>query len=312
MAERFQPEKVLPPIMATLFLLFVATQFPPLLVMIGVLIPVPLIFAYIQLGRRPGITLLALVFIVLFAMLGPKQAILFFTEYAVLAGIMAETIRLRLPFDKCILLSTFVSAIFFIILLFFILIDRESTLTEFFQGQIKGYFEQSMEALKTMGNSDDLKVMREFSNKVSGSLAKLYPSLIIVGVFITAVINYYTIRFLWGRVYDVNLFHSARFSEWVLSDKMLWVFISSSGLSFLFDNTLGDIALNVLFITLISYFLQGLAILVYFLESRNVSVFFWVPIFFVIVFQPLLIGAAIGLGIFDVWMDIRKIRGSEG
>ena len=93
---------------------------------------------------------------------------------------------------------------------------------------------------------------------------------------------------------------------------MLWVFISSSGLSFLFDNTLGDIALNVLFITLISYFLQGLAILVYFLESRNVSVFFWVPIFLVIVFQPLLIGAAIGLGIFDVWMDIRKIRGSEG
>jgi uncharacterized protein YybS (DUF2232 family) len=51
-----------------------------------------------------------------------------------------------------------------------------------------------------------------------------------------------------------------------------------------------------------------LAILIYFLESRNVPVFFWVLIFFVIVFQPLLIGAGIGLGVFDTWMDLRKIR----
>jgi uncharacterized protein YybS (DUF2232 family) len=56
------------------------------------------------------------------------------------------------------------------------------------------------------------------------------------------------------------------------------------------------------------YFLQGLAILIHFLESRNVPVFFWTLIFFVIVLQPLLIGVAVGLGIFDIWIDLRKIR----
>jgi hypothetical protein len=36
--------------------------------------------------------------------------------------------------------------------------------------------------------------------------------------------------------------------------------------------------------------------------------FFWVLIFFVIIIQPLLVGASIGLGVFDAWMDLRKVR----
>ena len=50
------------------------------------------------------------------------------------------------------------------------------------------------------------------------------------------------------------------------------------------------------------------SLIISFLESRKVPVFFWILIFIVIVFQPLLIGATIGLGIFDIWMDMRKVR----
>ena len=126
------------------------------------------------------------------------------------------------------------------------------------------------------------------------------------------MINYYTIRFLWSRIYSSDLFHPARFSGWIVPDQIVWVFIGSGALSFLVDNSLGAIAMNLFLIVLVVYFLQGLATIIYFLESRNVPVFFWVLIFFVIVFQPLLIGAAIGLGIFDTWMDVRKIRADQG
>ena len=117
---------------------------------------------------------------------------------------------------------------------------------------------------------------------------------------------------MWGRINGLDLFHHpARFSGWVIPDQAVWVFIGSGILSFLADNILGAIAMNFFFITLIVYFLQGLAILIYFLVSRNVPFFFWVLIFFVIVFQPLLIGAGIALGIFDTWMDLRKIRANR-
>jgi uncharacterized protein YybS (DUF2232 family) len=307
--DRSQLERSLLPVVCVFVLLAIVLLVPPLAVMIGVLIPVPLIFVYMQMGRRLGLVLLAAVFLVLYTFIGPKQAVLFFTEYAVLAGVMAETIRFRLSFDKCIIFSTLVSAVLSVTLLLFVFNDREATFTEFFQKQIEGHFAQSIEALKEMGDKpEELKAMQDFSDKASGSLAQCYPSFIVIGSFITALINYYSIRFLWGRIYGYDLFHQAKFSSWFVSDQVVWALIGSSTIFFLNDNILGAVGLNLLILALVVYFFQGLSLIIYFLESRNVPVFFWVLIFVVIVFQPLLIGASIGLGIFDIWMDMRKVR----
>jgi uncharacterized protein YybS (DUF2232 family) len=116
------------------------------------------------------------------------------------------------------------------------------------------------------------------------------------------------VRLLWSRIYGPGLFHPARFSGWVAPEQAIWVLIGSGGLLFFAEGILGVLGLNLLSLVLVIYFLQGLAILIHFLDSRNVPVFFWILIFFVIVLQPLLIGVAVGLGIFDAWIDLRKIR----
>jgi uncharacterized protein YybS (DUF2232 family) len=306
---KLKPEKVLLLVVIFFVLLFLAALVPAFSLMIGVLIPVPLTFVYIHFGRRSGLALLALIFVALYSLMGPKQAALFFTEYAVLAGLMAETIRFRFSFDKCVLLSAMASALLSIALLVFVFTDREATLLEFFHEQIDGHFAQSIESLKAMGDKpEELKMVQDFAAKASGSLALAYPAFIFFGSFITALINYYSIRFLWARIYSYNLFNEMRFSGWVLPDKVIWVLIGSSALFFLTDNVLATIGINFLLIAMAAYFFQGLAIIIYFLESRNVPVFFWVLIFFVIIIQPLLVGASIGLGVFDAWMDLRKVR----
>jgi len=306
---QLKPEKGLLLIAILLVFLFLVALVPALSVLIGVLIPVPLIFVYIHFGRRPGLVLLALIFVVLFTLMGPRQAILFFTEYAVLASVMAEAIRFRLSFDKCIALSALVSAVLSIVLLLFVFTDREATLLEFFQKQIDGHFAQSIESLKAIGDkSEELKVVQDFADKTSGSLAQAYPSFIVLGTFVTALINYYATRFLWGRIYGYDIFHEARYSGWVIPDQVIWILIGSSAVFLLADNALGSIGINLLLMTLVAYFIQGMAITIYFLESRNVPVFFWILMFFVILLQPLLVGVSIGLGVFDTWMDLRKIR----
>jgi len=306
---RLKAEKALLLVVVLLVFLFVVMLAPGLSVMLGILIPIPLTFVYVRFGRRTGLFLLTLIFMVLFILMGPKQAILFFTEYAVLAGVMAETIRFRLSFDKCILFSALVSAALSIALLLFVFVDREATLLEFFQKQVDGHFTQSIEALKAMGDKpEELKVLQDFAGKASGSLVQAYPSFIALGTFITALINYYATRFLWRRIDTYEMFHHARFSGWIVPDQVIWVLIGSSSVFLLADNALGAIGINLLLMTLIAYFFQGLAVAIYFLESRNVPVFFWVLIFFVILLQPLLVGASIGLGVFDTWMDLRKVR----
>ena len=310
MVDRFHPEKALFPVVVILVFLLLAMFVPPLWVVVGALAPVPLIFVYLRWGRGVGMVLLGLVFGVLFSLVGHKQAVLFFAEYAVLAAVLSETIQFKLSFDKCILFSTLVAAALSIFLLLFIFTDRESTLTEFFQEQIEGHFQLSMEALQAMGDKpEELKAMREFANGASGAMAQSYPSFIIIGILVTAIVNYYMVRFLWSRIYGPGLFHPARFSKWVVPEQVIWVLIGSGGVLFFAEGTfLGTLGVNLLSLVLVVYFLQGLAILIHFLDSRNVPVFFWVLIFFVIVLQPLLIGAAVGLGIFDTWLDLRKIR----
>jgi len=310
MVERFHPEKALFPVVVILVFLLLAMFVPPLWVVVGALAPVPLIFVYLRWGRGVGMVLLGLIFGVLFSLVGHTQAVLFFAEYAVLAAVLSETIQFKLSFDKCILFSTLVSAALSMILLLSIFTDQESTLTEFFQEQIEGHFQLSMKALQAMGDKpEELKAMREFANRASDAMAQSYPSFITIGILVTAVFNYYMVRLLWSRIYGPGLFYPARFSKWVAPEQVIWVFIGSGGLLFFADGTfLGTLGVNLLFLVLVVYFLQGLAILIHFLESRNVPVFFWILIFFVIVLQPLLIGVAVGLGIFDAWIDLRKIR----
>ena len=160
MVDRFHPEKALFPVVVILVFLLLAMFVPPLWVVVGALAPVPLIFVYLRWGRGVGMVLLGLIFGVLFSLVGHTQAVLFFAEYAVLAAVLSETIQLKLPFDKCILFSTLVAAALSIVLLLFIFTDRESTLTEFFQEQIEGHFQLSMEALQAMGDKpEELKAM---------------------------------------------------------------------------------------------------------------------------------------------------------
>jgi len=306
---QLKPEKGLLLIAILLVFLLLVALVPALSVLIGVLIPVPLIFVYIRFGRRPGLALLASIFVVLFTLLGPRQATLFLTEYAVLVGVMAEAIRFKLSFDKCISFSALVSASLSIVLLLFVFTDREVTLLEFFQKQIDTHFAQSIESLKAVGDkSEELKVVQDFADKASGSLAQAYPSFIVLGTFLTALINYYATRFLWRRIYGYDIFHEDRFSGWVIPDQVIWVLIGSSAVFLFADNALGSIGINLLLMTIVAYFIQGMAITIYFLESRNVPVFFWILMFFVILLQPLLVGVSVGLGVFDTWMDMRKVR----
>ena len=257
MVGQLKPEKGLLLIAILLVFLFLIALVPALSVLIGVLIPVPLIFVYINFGRRPGLVLLALIFVVLFTLMGPRQATLFLTEYAVLAGVMAEAIRFRLSFDKCISFSALVSAVLSIVLLLFVFTDREATLLEFFQKQIDGHFAQSIESLKAIGDkSEELKVVQDFADKASGSLAQAYPSFIVLGTFVTALINYYATRFLWRRIYDYDMFHEARFSGWVIPDQVIWILIGSSAVFLLADNALGSIGINLLLMTLVAYFFK--------------------------------------------------------
>ena len=109
MDQKPQSQNFLLPVAIVFLLLFVLVVFPPLGALVGILSPFPLAFIFLQRGKQPALVLMALVFGVIWFLVGQKQALLFIAEYAVMAIILGEMIRARFPGDWCIGASALIS-----------------------------------------------------------------------------------------------------------------------------------------------------------------------------------------------------------
>jgi uncharacterized protein YybS (DUF2232 family) len=308
LSDQSQPGKFVLPAILLFAAVITVLIFPPLAALVGILAPAPLIFVYLQRGQVVGFILMGLVFVVLLLLTGPGQAMLFVAEYVVMATILAETVKAQLSMDKCIFLSALGSMVLATMLMV-VLFGGETSLVEFFQQQIMKHFERSMEALKSMGeNQADLDSMQKVFEETSRTFASAYPAFIMVGSLVTAAVNFFLVRFLWIKLYGQTLFRQEKFSEMVLPDFLIWLLILSSASLFFIGSPVGTLGVNLFALAILVYFFQGLAVTVHILESKNAHVLIWVLVFFLIVIQPVLMGLVIGLGVFDIWVDFRKIR----
>ena len=309
MAEPLQPKNLLVPVVLVFVVFFALMVFPPLGALIGVLSPFPLVFIYLQRGRQVGMALIALVFVVLLLLVGANQAMLFLAEYALMALLLGEMIRIQLPGDRCIAISALASGLVSIVLLLVLFGDQDTSVKEFFEEQMRAHFSQSMEAFESVGeNKAEVADMKAFAERTAEGFAASYPAFLLIGSLIGSAANYALLRIAWTRLYGPGLFSGGAFSEWFCSENLIWAFILSSAALFLGEGMVADAGLNVFLVVLVIYFTQGLSIVVFFLKARNVQVFFWFVLFILIFVQPLLIGLVAGLGVFDIWADFRKLR----
>ena len=179
----------------------------------------------------------------------------------------------------------------------------------FFEKQIRLHFAQSMEAFEAAGDSEtDIADMKAFVEKAVGGFASAYPAFVLIGSLISAMANYGLLRVVWGRIYGPGLFSERTFAEWICPENLVWGFIVSSAGLFLGQGMVADAGLNLFVIMLVIYFAQGMSIVTHFLKARKVPVFLWIALFILIFAQPLFIGLVAGIGVFDIWVDFRKIR----
>lgn len=309
MTQDPQPKNLLLPVVLVFALLFALVAFPPLGALVGVLSPFPLVFIFLQRGRQAAIVLVVLIFGVLWFLVGQNQALLFMAEYAVMALVMGEMIRARFPGDWCIGAASLISGVVSILLLVALLGDQDTTVKEFFEKQIRAHFQQSLETFETTGeNKAEVADIKAFVEKTVSGFASTYPAFVLIGSLVSAMVNYGLLRIVWRRFYGPGLFSERTFAEWVCPENLVWGFIASSAALFLGQGMVADVGLNIFVVMLIIYFAQGMSVVIHFLKARKVPVFLWVALFILIFAQPLFIGLVAGIGVFDIWVDFRKIR----
>ena len=271
--------------------------------------PVPIIFVYLTRGKIAGLILIALVFGVILSLKGVGQALLFFAGDAVMALIISETIVYRMSFDKSILFGSLGSWALSLVLVVALFSGGEVPIIDYFQKEIEQYSQQSLQTLETMGeDKETLAAMRDFSQEISRTLASAFPFFIFSGALLGGILNYLLVRFLWTRFYGPGLFSPEKFSDWIFPEQFVWVLIGSGGLYLLAGGFIEILSMNVFLGMLTMYFFQGLAVAIHILRAKNVPVFVWGLMIAMVLFQPLLVGAVIGVGVFDLWGDFRKLK----
>ena len=297
------------PFVLFLAILGVALWFPALGILVGIFTPVPLILIYLQWGKPIGLISMVAVFLVIMSLASPQQAMIFIAEYALVALIMAETIGLSLPYDRSILFSTLGSAALSIILIWTFVADKGMSPVDFFQEEIDRALQQYLESAKDLKDSPvDAEQMKKFASETSRMFAEAFPAIITIGALTVAVINYFSVRFLWLKFYASRYFEAVDFTRWVLPDYWVWPFIFAAGSVFLLDEAGFTVGLNAFLVLLTLYFLQGMAIVHHFLQARNVPRLLWIMIYVLIFVQPIFMGLIMGLGLSDIWLDFRKLR----
>ena len=99
--------------------------------------------------------------------------------------------------------------------------------------------------------------------------------------------------------------------QWQAPELMVWGVIAAGFASFLLKGIVQILAINALIVMVVIYVFHGISIVLFFLKKYNAPSWIRFGIYFLLIFQQIfLLGLAIA-GLFDQWIDFRKIRKTQ-
>ncbi|EHM10269.1 putative membrane protein [Thermanaerovibrio velox DSM 12556] len=146
-------------------------------------------------------------------------------------------------------------------------------------------------------------------------LPDMFPALITMASALDTYLSYTVTRVVARRVSMGALPPLPEFSRWRFPRSVLWAFLFSVVLSVAAGSEGGGVlaqgALNLRIILQMLFFLQGVAVIWYFLRRRGISRGLRFLLVALLVLVPLLSGGAIMVGLLDIWWDFRTRFGGD-
>lgn len=153
-----------------------------------------------------------------------------------------------------------------------------------------------------LGLRGDPGVVVESARLVARTLEVAGPAVVLVGLLLTALVNYLGARVIFRRE------GFAPFAAEAVPDQLVWGVVAGGALALSGHETAGLVGLNLLVVLTVFYAIQGLAVLRHFFQRVRVPRALQGVSFGVFALQPLLLVAVACLGLSDLWADFRKIR----
>ncbi len=174
-----------------------------------------------------------------------------------------------------------------------------STATE----QVDQAFAMALEASKAAGaDTQALALLETERGTLVQSVLRVLPGLVALtgGAILSA--NVAIVR----RI--VPVFETFQLRYWRAPEVLIWAFIAAGFGMFAPITSLSMLATNIFVVLLGCYFVQGLAVVAYYLERLGLPMSLRVGTYVLIAIQQLLTALVLALGIFDLWGDFRRLQ----
>ena len=154
-------------------------------------------------------------------------------------------------------------------------------------------------------NAEEIQSITNSKPQMISLFTMIFPALCIIAALFTVWINLLAAgRLLKGRgILPAPL---SALSEWSAPAWLVWIFIAAGGMSAVPMAPVRFSGVNLFLVASFIYFLQGLAIVSFFFQHRNISPFFRFFAYFLIAIQQMLMIAIAAVGLFNLWVDFRK------
>jgi uncharacterized protein YybS (DUF2232 family) len=290
--------------------IFAVTSYLPILgFFCALFIPLPTLFYRSKLGRNTGAIVPATALFVMAVVLGGIAVdLVFFLELLLLGFMMGEFLAMNLSVEKTILytcLAVIVSGFFGLVFYSNVNGTEISVLvSEYIAQNLK----LTMVLYESMGVSEESLVQLSNSlEQIHYVLVRIVPAMVIGSTLFVVWINLLLAR---GILTAKGVFFPdfGRLNHWKAPDALIWLFIGCGGMLLMPGNSLKMLGLNGLLILLTVYFLQGIAVVSYYFEKKRFPRALRLFLYTLIALQQFILLLIIGLGLFDIWLNFRKLK----
>jgi uncharacterized protein YybS (DUF2232 family) len=120
---------------------------------------------------------------------------------------------------------------------------------------------------------EDINFIKDNEKNITDGLTQIFPSLVIISSTLIVWINFLLGKKILGKAGIVWPRFTA-LARWKAPELIVWIFIISGGLFFVPQKDINIFSLNTFLVVCFIYLLQGLAIVSFLFQNKNVPLFF--------------------------------------
>lgn len=298
--------------LTVVFLVFSLAAFAPFVGIVAlVFLPFPIFYYYSKHNRAWGLALSGLsisIFCLILLIIDLRETAAVFVTLTFLGVMMAEVVKRNISIEKTvfyIVAATFVLGIVFVLYQSF----------QFWEApwhMIGAYIEkkvhQSISLYEYMGiSSEQINIVKENKAGIVAFITKIFPAICLVGMILTVWLNLLEGKIIFPK-HGLPYPDFGNLNSWKAPEKMVWFLIAAGIILLLPEEKTKILGWNVLIVILFIYLLAGVAIVDFILKKIGIYKGIRYVILFLVFAQQFITLVVIAVGIFDLWVDFRKLN----